>query len=435
MMKALLLTILIPTTIFLCLPIPAYSSWTQGNDVRYIDAEGDLIPQQIEWEGTIYNLAAWEDEHKGVRYGDFDGDGVDEMIASFRCSPEGTEYPQPFHLIYDVIDGKPKLVKTIAPDNNYLGEIRIIDLEKDGKKEIAIFTHGGAHYTSLLIYKYEQGEYKCIFDNGSACGVKFMDKTPIPSIKIGRANWDSKVKLEDGTEINWSYSAEPLWEIHMWENGKFTYKPDLSSSKRLSEEEEFKRYFNEATKRFKEIEGKKGKGSTEKTENQLEIEKEIAGFASQHKDFEQYRSSMYEISLRPENENLSLQELYNKAKEEERRTMNEFLDLLNINLYFKGYRTTYGDWTPLITEIDGEPVVYHDSNLFHMAYTRELEKKYNVKIDCNNIMLKDFDEYFAKRAEKDGYDILVTTLIEDFYVERGLLPQKERVKGDTPILK
>ena len=261
----------------------------------------------------------------------------------------------------------------------------------------------------------------CIFEDGSACGVELMDKMLIPSIKIGRANWDSKVKLEDGTEINWSYSAEPLWEIHMWENGEFIYKPDLSSSKRLSEGEEFKRYFNEATERLKEIEGKKGKGLIEKTEKELEIEKEVVEFARQNKDYEQYRSIMYEISLRPENENLSLQELYDKAKEEEKRTMNEFLDLLNINLYFKGYSTTYGDWTPLITEIDGEPVVYHDSNLFHMAYTRELEKKYNVKIDCNNVMLKDFDEYFAKRAEKDGHDILIITLIEDFYAERGLL--------------
>ena len=110
----------------------------------------------------------------------------------------------------------------------------------------------------------------------------------------------------------------------------------------------------------------------------------------------------------------------------EKVVTNEFLDALNINWYFKGYNTTYKDWTSLITEIDGEPVVYHDSNLFHMAYTRELEKKYNVKIDCNGIMLKDFDEYFAKRAEKDGYDILITTLIEDFYVERGLLPQRKK---------
>ena len=177
------------------------------------------------------------------------------------------------------------------------------------------------------------------------------------------------------------------------------------------------------------------KSLMEKTENQSKIEKEIAEFASQHKDFEQYQPSMYEISLRPENENLSLQELYDKAKEEDEATMNEFLDMRNINLYFKGYNTTYGDWVPLITEIDGEPVVYHDSNLFHMAYTRELEKKYNVKIDCNGIMLKDFDEYFAKRAEKDGYDILVTILIEDFYVERGLLFQKEKAKRKDPILK
>lgn len=103
MKKSSLLLILILIITFFCLPIPAYSSWTQGNDIRHIDAKGDLIPQQIEWEGTIYNLAPWEDEQKGIRYGDFDGDGVDEIIASSRYSPEGTEYPQPFHLIYDVI--------------------------------------------------------------------------------------------------------------------------------------------------------------------------------------------------------------------------------------------------------------------------------------------------------------------------------------------
>ena len=108
---------------------------------------------------------------------------------------------------------------------------------------------------------------------------------------------------------------------------------------------------------------------------------------------------------------------------EKQVTMNEFIDnVLHIEWYFKGYKTTYKDWTPLITEIQGETVAYHDSNLFLMAYERELEKKYDVELDGNNFMLKDFDEYFAERAEKDGSNILITTLIEDFYIERGLLP-------------
>ncbi len=101
--------------------------------------------------------------------------------------------------------------------------------------------------------------------------------------------------------------------------------------------------------------------------------------------------------------------------------LDEFIDMLNVNWYFKGYDTSYKDWTPLLAKTDGEPVVYYDSNLFLMAYTRELEKKYNVKIDCNNMALKEINEYLAKRAEKDGHDILVTTVIEDFYFERGLL--------------
>ncbi len=42
--------------------------------------------------------------------------------------------------------------------------------------------------------------------------------------------------------------------------------------------------------------------------------KEVEEFAKVHKDFEKYRPEMYKISLEPENENSSLQELYDKAK-------------------------------------------------------------------------------------------------------------------------
>lgn len=45
-----------------------------------------------------------------------------------------------------------------------------------------------------------------------------------------------------------------------------------------------------------------------------DIKKEVEEFAKTHKDFEKYRSEMYRISLEPQNEKLSLQELYDKAK-------------------------------------------------------------------------------------------------------------------------
>ena len=50
-----------------------------------------------------------------------------------------------------------------------------------------------------------------------------------------------------------------------------------------------------------------------------DIDKEIDEFARTHKDFEEYRPEMYKIAQEPSNENLSLQELYDKAKAKEGR--------------------------------------------------------------------------------------------------------------------
>lgn len=49
-----------------------------------------------------------------------------------------------------------------------------------------------------------------------------------------------------------------------------------------------------------------------------DIQKEVEEFAKTHKDYERYRPEMYKISLEPGSENLSLQELYDKAKEKVR---------------------------------------------------------------------------------------------------------------------
>ena len=46
----------------------------------------------------------------------------------------------------------------------------------------------------------------------------------------------------------------------------------------------------------------------------LDALKEIEEFERTHPDFKKYRPGMYKISLEPGNENLSLQELYDKAK-------------------------------------------------------------------------------------------------------------------------
>ena len=95
-------------------------------------------------------------------------------------------------------------------------------------------------------------------------------------------------------------------------------------------------------------------------------------------------------------------------------------DMLNISDYYKGYETTYKDWTPIISEVNEEPIVLYESSYFLFAYTRELEKKYNIRIDAENIQLKEFDEYFSKASDDD----LMINLIEKFYIERGLLPKE-----------
>ncbi len=106
-------------------------------------------------------------------------------------------------------------------------------------------------------------------------------------------------------------------------------------------------------------------------------------------------------------------------------------DLLNVEYYFNGRKTTYKEWKPLISrlreyKISGDNAGLFDSFCFFEAYTKELEKEYNVSIDMGDMPLSRVNEYFAKRVEKDGYDILITTLIRDFYIERDFLPKEKK---------
>ena len=101
-------------------------------------------------------------------------------------------------------------------------------------------------------------------------------------------------------------------------------------------------------------------------------------------------------------------------------TREEWTDSLRVSDYYKGYETIYKDWTPFISEVNGEPIILYKSLNFLFAYTSELKKKHNVKIDAENIQLKEFDEYFSKASDDD----LIINLIEEFYIEKGLLLKK-----------
>lgn len=229
-------SLIIPILMLLLTSSFAYAG---GNPKSY------LIPQEFEFEGETYCYESDWTNSPDIKYGDFDGDGEKEIVVGFQArTKDDVHVPLSFYLIYEVIDGKENLIKTIT-GNDYFVEVKLIDLEKDNQPEIAIFSGGGAHHTDLSIYKYTKGDYKCIFDNGSACPVELIDNTSPPQIRIGRANWEKK---------DWCYADESLWEIHIWDGKKFVYSKKLSSSPQISENQEAQRYVDKVLEGMKKSE-------------------------------------------------------------------------------------------------------------------------------------------------------------------------------------
>ncbi len=100
----------------------------------------------------------------------------------------------------------------------------------------------------------------------------------------------------------------------------------------------------------------------------------------------------------------------NTSDKESKKVVQDSMDWLtqDLEFWFQGHKTTYKDWIPFISEVDGRPALHKDSLLFLETYQRELEKENGVNLDGHNIKLKEFDDYFTKRAEKEGKDILMT---------------------------
>ncbi|MFH1902127.1 MAG: hypothetical protein ABIK26_07740 [Candidatus Omnitrophota bacterium] len=232
-------------------------------------------------------------------YEDLDNDGNLETVTVHQKYRTPDNMPplagEGIVTVYD--EDLEKAMSFVMPDR--MGKVEFVSLNKDGSKQIVAWSSGGAHYTNLAIYGYSDGELHKLFKNGTACLIKLDFDAEKPTIRIGRANWEKK---------GWSYAAgghgDSLWQVYVWNGKEFILDKELSTTPEISEGKEAERYLDKA------------KSLMGKTEKQSKIEKEIAEFARQHKDFEQLRPIMHEISLRPENENLSLQELYDKAKKQ-----------------------------------------------------------------------------------------------------------------------
>ncbi|MBU0694689.1 MAG: hypothetical protein KKC11_08515 [Candidatus Omnitrophica bacterium] len=208
---------------------------------KVIDREEGLETKVFSMYGSSYSV------NKIFRNIDLDNNGEKELVVAqqqYEIISENIPSIAMREIItVSTLDDK-EIASFSMPD--HMGEVEFISLNKDSFKQIVAMSYGGTHYTNIAIYGYKDGKLYEIFEDGSACGVKaHFDASP-PTIKIGSANWGAKVLTEEGKEINWSYSSDPLWKIHTWNGEEFIYSKDLSTSPDFSHEEETKRYLDKA---------------------------------------------------------------------------------------------------------------------------------------------------------------------------------------------
>jgi hypothetical protein len=138
---------------------------------------------------------------------------------------------------------KEMIVKIETPGKNevvtfsvgeYLDKIEFVDLNKDGFKQVVVWSLSGAHYTNFVVYGFKAGKLYKIFENGSPCSVVADFNTEKPTIKVCRENFDQK---------DWSHATGgSVWQIYVWNGKEFVYNAALSSSPEISEQEEARRY-------------------------------------------------------------------------------------------------------------------------------------------------------------------------------------------------
>ena len=94
-------------------------------------------------------------------------------------------------------------------------DIEFISLNKDGRKQIIVWSSGQGGYTNIAIYKYKYAKLSELFKNGSIFPIKADFKADRPSIKIGRANLK-----QEGVSFR---NAEPLWQVYVWNGRRFVF--------------------------------------------------------------------------------------------------------------------------------------------------------------------------------------------------------------------
>ncbi len=174
----------------------------------------------------------------------------DVEIIRFRADPQdGKGFPRAFTVIYRPGD---KIPHKVIIGGETRSDTRFFDINGDRSDELKLYDHSGNHYTTIMIYSFKNGDYECLFKNGTACYVHDVetDKRPV-RIVIGRENWDDK-------GFCWGNSdTKSLLEVWEWNGSKFVYVPKLSTSPLTSEKEALEKAWQVGKKYIENTKGGK----------------------------------------------------------------------------------------------------------------------------------------------------------------------------------
>jgi len=209
-------------------------------------------PKPTEWmlqdvvhEGSTYVRDPYWEEYESVTKGDINGDGKDEVVVRFRSNDE--EAPRVVTAVYDV-QGDSKVLSKAIIGLEYLNRAEMLDVDKDGVKDLILYDRSGNHYTYITIYSFKDGEYRRIFENGTACYLYDIDaEKEKTQITIGRENWDDP-------EFCYANSDEKsLKEVYVWNGKEFVYSRKLSTTPLLGEKKAIEMTWQKMKKNMDEM--------------------------------------------------------------------------------------------------------------------------------------------------------------------------------------
>lgn len=263
LIKALLIIFVFLAAFFpVYVNIPAFAAKSQDYLDSYL-AKQSLIPNFIEHEGVIYERDAYWKDYEQVVNADVDGDEKDELIIRLRAGGED-EPPVAVTVIYGFDKGNKILAKTILGGETPTS-MGLFDVDKDGIKDLILYDHAGNHYTVIMIYSFKSDDYRCLFENGTACYVHEVNTKLDPvRITIGRENWEKE---------GFCYAVsdtESLLEVWEWDGEKFAYSPSLSTTLPLTEKEAIEITWQNMKKGMEEIGEETGETEGQMSDQELE---------------------------------------------------------------------------------------------------------------------------------------------------------------------